>query len=86
MILNQHIIVERIRGFLVQQYPRTKNIGNDEPLLNKGLIDSLGILEVVAFLENDFGIGVSDEDLLPENFGSVASLSNFVKQKTNGAS
>ena len=81
----EDIVAERIRKFLVQQFPATKNVGNNESLLNNGLIDSLGILEVVAFIEKEFGIPVSDEDLLPENFGSVRSLSNFVGQKTNGA-
>lgn len=80
------MIRERIREFLAQQFPGTKNGGDDEPLLSSGLIDSLGILDVVTFLEKEFGFTVSDEDLLPENFGSVASLLNFVQQKTNGAS
>lgn len=81
----EDIVAERIRKFLVQQFPATKNVGNNESLLNNGLIDSLGILEVVAFIEKEFEITVSDEDLLPENFGSVYSLSNFVGQKTNSA-
>jgi acyl carrier protein len=84
--VNQDIVAERIRGFLVKQFPATKKVGNDEPLLNNGLIDSLGILEIVAFLEKEFGIAVADEDLLPENFGSIHGLSNFVGQKTNGTS
>jgi acyl carrier protein len=62
----------------------TQNISNDEPLLKNGLIDSLGILEVVTFVENEFSITVSDEDLLPENFGSVESIAEFVQSKTNG--
>jgi acyl carrier protein len=40
----------------------------------------------VTFLEREFGVAISDEELLPENFGSVACLTNFVQQKTNGAS
>ena len=55
------------------------------PLLKNGLIDSLGILEVVTFLEREFGIVVSDEELLPENFESIGSLSKFVREKTRGA-
>ena len=78
-------IADKIKKFLLQQFPATKNVGNDDSLLNNGLIDSLGILEVVAFMEKEFGITVSDEDLLPENFGSVGSLINFIQQKTNGA-
>jgi acyl carrier protein len=85
MIQNEDIVAERIRKFLVQQFPATRHVGNNELLLNNGLIDSLGILDVVTFLEKEFGIVVFDEDLLPENFGSVHSLSKFVGQKTNGA-
>ena len=82
--MEPQIISERIKKFLVQQFPATKNVGNEDPLLKNGLIDSLGILEVVAFLEKEFSIVVSDEELLPENFESVQSLSSFVQQKTNG--
>ena len=82
--MEAHIIAERIKKFLVQQFPATKNVGNEEPLLKNGLIDSLGILDVVTFLEKEFGIAVTDEELLPENFESVHSLSNFVQQKNNG--
>ena len=84
--MNQDTTASRIKSFLAQQFPATKNVGNDAALLNNGLIDSLGILEVVTFLEKEFGITVADEDLLPENFGSVQNLSNFVQQKANGTS
>ena len=82
--MNQDVVVKQIREFLIRQFPAAKNVGNDQSLLNNGLIDSLGILEVVTFLEKEFGFTVSDEDLLPQNFGSVHSLSNFVQQKKNG--
>lgn len=72
----------KIKTFLAQQFPMTKNVGNDEPLLKNGLIDSLGILEIVTFIENEFGVVVSDEDLLPENFGSIHNLASFVHNKT----
>ena len=83
--MEPQIIAERIKKFLVQQFPATKNVGNEDPLLKNGLIDSLGILEVVTFLESEFGIVVVDEELLPENFESIRSLSKFVLQKTNGS-
>jgi acyl carrier protein len=75
----------KIKAFLAQQFPMTKSVSNDETLLTNGLIDSLGILEVVSFVEKEFGIVVSDEDLLPENFGSISSLTNFVHEKTGSA-
>jgi acyl carrier protein len=81
--LKEEVISERIRRFLIRQFPTTKNVGNDESLLKNGIIDSLGILEVVAFLENEFRIAVSDDDLLPENFGSVQNIADFVQVKAN---
>ena len=82
--MEQQIIAGRIKKFLAQQFPATKNVGNDDSLLRNGLIDSLGILEVVTFLEKEFDFTVSDEELLPENFDSIWTLSNFVQSKTNG--
>ena len=84
--MEQQIIIDKIKTFLGQQFPATKNVGNEDPLLKNGLIDSLGILEVVTFLENEFGITIVDEELSPENFESVRSLSAFVQQKRNGVS
>ena len=85
-VMEQDLVAERIRNFLGQHFPATRNVQDEQSLLGGGLIDSLGILEVVTFLEKEFGFVVSDEELLPENFESVRSLSNFVQQKRNGAS
>ena len=82
--MEEAVVAGQIRSFLTRQFPLIKNVGDDQPLLGGGLIDSLGILEVVSFLESEFKIAVADEELLPENFGSVRSLSSFVQQKTNG--
>jgi acyl carrier protein len=82
--VEEYVIAERIRRFVVQQFPATKNIGNEDSLLKNASIDSLGILEVVTFLENEFAIAISDDELLPENFESLLSLSKFVHQKANG--
>ena len=81
--MEETIIAGRIRTFLNRQFPLTKNIEDEQPLLGGGLIDSLGILEVVSFLEREFNITVADEDLLPENFGSLRDLSQFVTSKQN---
>ena len=83
-MVTQDTVAAQIRSFLVQQFPSTKNVDNDAFLLNNGLIDSLGILEIVTFVEKTFRMTVSDEDLLPENFSSVNNLVNFVKEKKSG--
>ena len=58
-----------------------ESIGHDEDLLAQELIDSLGITELVGFLESSYGIEVGDDDLLPENFRSVNSVVAFVASK-----
>jgi acyl carrier protein len=52
-----------------------------DSLLKAGLIDSVGVLELVAFLEASFAIEVSDADVLPENIDSVAGIVAFVQRK-----
>ncbi len=73
----------RIQSFIVQTFPAAKKrlVSEDAPLLESGVIDSLGVLDVVAFLEQSFMIKVSDDELSPENFASVASLATFVEKK-----
>jgi acyl carrier protein len=56
-------------------------IAHDEDLLAADLIDSLGITELVAFVEGRFGIKVADEDLTPDNFRSVDAIAAFVERK-----
>lgn len=58
-----------------------ESVGHDEDLLAQDIIDSLGIVELVKFLESQYGISVSDDDLLPENFQSVNSVVAFVEAR-----
>ena len=78
---------EQIRGFILEKYPRARKDGltDHSPLLESGLIDSLGILDLVGFLEEQFAIQVTDEELVPENFQNIDQLAVFVAQKKNGA-
>jgi len=74
---------EKIRGFIVENFL----FGNDDGLtdnssfLEEGIIDSTGILELVSFLEEEFGITVDDEDLIPENLDSVNNVTNYLARK-----
>jgi acyl carrier protein len=56
-------------------------VADDESLLEAGAIDSLGVLQLVAKLEERYGISVSDDDLLPENFDSIHAIAAFVAAK-----
>ena len=76
-------IEERIHAFLREKFPlaRKNDIEKDTRLLEQGILDSLGILDVVSFLETEFSIPIQDEELLPENFQSLGTLSAFVRRK-----
>ena len=56
-------------------------LGVDDSFLDKGLIDSTGVLLLVACLEEEFGIEVDDQEIVPDNFDSVAKLTRYVEQK-----
>ena len=58
-----------------------KTIAPDEDLLEQRIIDSLGILKLVTFIEETRGIHITDEDIVPENFQSLNSIVKFVEQK-----
>lgn len=53
---------------------------DDVSLLDRGIIDSTGVLEIVMFLEEEFSLKVHDKDLLPENFDSVGKIAAFVRR------
>jgi len=54
---------------------------DDTPLLREGIIDSLGVVELVEFVQANFGVKVEQQDVRPENFDSVARLADFVRRK-----
>lgn len=61
-----------------------QSIRPDTPLLSGGLLDSLGILQLVGFLSDSFGIDVADDDFTEENFATVQTLLAFIDRKLEG--
>jgi len=55
--------------------------GCDQSLLETGVIDSTGVLNLVMFLEETFGISVNDEELIPDNLDSINKIANFMSNK-----
>ena len=76
-------IKTRIQDWAETTFPQIKKqgLGDSDSLLDTGIIDSLGTLEVVQFLEEEFRIHVADEEMLAENFDSIDSISLYVRQK-----
>ena len=77
-------VIEDVRGFLVEQeYIKPDELINDsESMLERGMIDSVGVLNLVSFLEDRYKIEIEDDDLMPENFDSLAAINNYVRNKT----
>ena len=61
--------------------PDASALTDDASLLDRGLIDSTGVLEVIEYLETTFGITVTDDEMLPENLDSVDRIVAFVEKK-----
>lgn len=75
----------KIREFLIGNFllgKKADSVKDGDSFLETGTVDSTGILEFVGFLQETWGIEVTDEELLPENFDSVDSLTAFVTRKT----
>jgi len=75
---------KQIREFIMRNalFGSSDRVFNDEDsFLEKEIIDSTGVLELVSFVEERFGIQVSDEELIPDNFDSVNKLGEYVRRK-----
>jgi methoxymalonate biosynthesis acyl carrier protein len=74
-------VVPEIRGWLRENVTGGRDIPEDEPIIENGVLTSLQTVELVMFLEERFGIMVEDEELDEENFGSVNAIAGLVAGK-----
>ena len=81
--------IEKVQQWVYSTFPvaKERNIETVDSLLDSGIIDSMGTLEVVDFLENNFGIEVFDDEMVADHFDSIESVAKFVcsKQGTSNA-
>lgn len=74
-------IESQVRNYILENLLFSSNpadLSSGESLLDRGVIDSTGVLEIVLFLETTFGVKVKDSEMLPENFDSVDNIVRFV--------
>lgn len=75
-------IGSEVEGFIAEKVALDgEKIARDEDLIASDTLDSLTIVELVAFLEAKFGIRVQDDDLVPENFKTIDEIVAFVERK-----
>jgi acyl carrier protein len=77
----------RIRQFIVQNFlfGQDRELADDTSFLESGVIDSTGVLEVVAHLEETWGVKVRDDELIPDNLDSIDAIVAYVERKTRSA-
>jgi len=76
-------IIKTIRKFLIENFlfEEDENLKNDTSFLENGILDSTGVLELIAFLEETYGIEVEDEEVIPENLNSIANVAQYILKK-----
>jgi acyl carrier protein len=81
MAVGTEQVVPEIRGWLRENVTGGRDVPEDEPIIENGVLTSLQTVELVMFLEDRFGIMVEDEELDEENFGSVNAIAGLVAGK-----
>lgn len=80
-------VAHEIREFIASNflYGQEHNFGDDDSFLGEGIIDSTGVLQLVAFLEETYGIAVEDEELRPDNLDSIHCVTAYLARKRSAA-
>lgn len=77
-------VESRIRDYILENYLFTNDhamLNSNDSFLQKNILDSTGMLEVIYFLEDEFGIKVQDDEMVPENLDSVNRIVAFLGRK-----
>ena len=77
-------IKSRVRAFVQENFLYAMpdfELGDDDRLLERGVIDSMGVAEMIAFVETELGISTSDDEVSEANYGSLTAIARFVLAK-----
>ena len=80
--------IDKIRRFILDKIALGRGVSalaDEESLVERGVIDSLGIFQLVSFLEEAFGVHIGDEEILLENFSTILDIDQFVRAKLDAA-
>jgi acyl carrier protein len=81
-------VIERTRAYITENFlymRRDFRLDDNDSLLGSGIIDSMGVMEVIAFIETEFGVEVGDEDVTEENLGTIRAISKYVVARAEAA-
>jgi acyl carrier protein len=78
-------VKEQIKQYIAENFLFSSNgfnMDDDESFLEAGVVDSLGVVELVSFVEETYNIEVPDDDIVPDNFDSVDNLAGYISRRT----
>jgi acyl carrier protein len=76
------MITTKVRAYVMEEtFADGGKVKDDTMVFREGYFDSMGFVRLVSFLESEFGIKISDEDLVESNFESINAISNFVSNR-----
>jgi len=83
-MLTNDVVARAVREFIQSNflYGQERDINDGDSFLAEGILDSTGVLQLVAFLEETYGISVADEELTPENLDSIRNVASYMCRKT----
>ena len=76
-------IESKIREFIIKNlyYAEDSPITDEASFLETGVVDSMGVMELVAYIQSEFGVEVAQQEIVVENFDSISKLADFVRTK-----
>ena len=87
-VINEELMTQdlsvKIRNFIIENFlfgDSSNGLKDTDSFLENGIIDSTGVLELVSFLEENFGVEVADEELIPENLDSILNVVSYLQRK-----
>ena len=85
--MDTETIEQQIRDFIQENFlfGQANRLQDSDSFLDKGIVDSTGILELIAFVGQKYGIAVADEEMVPDNLDSIDKVSAYVRRKCNEA-
>ncbi len=80
-------VEDRVRGFILESYYASdpEELTDEISLIDSGYVDSTGMMEIILFLEGEYGIRITDRDTVPENLETISRIAAFVARKQAAA-
>jgi len=88
LAMDETAVLARTRAYVTETFLYMRpgfTLADEDRLLQRGVIDSMGVMELIAFLRSEFGVDVADEDITESNLGTLADIARYVTAKRNGA-